>query len=92
MAVCVAGDDPHSQEARRETQTTGYLARLDCWVERFDLSTLTEAIYFHGGAARASRDAFFALPPQDQAKVIEFLKSLQVRTVPQSTTTSTLRR
>jgi cytochrome c peroxidase len=45
---------------------------------RGDLTTLSEAIHFHGGEARASRDAFFALPPGDQAAVIEFLKTLRV--------------
>ncbi len=45
---------------------------------RGDLTTMTEAIYFHGGEARASRDAFFALPPPDRAAVVEFLKTLQV--------------
>ncbi len=43
-----------------------------------DLSTLTEAIFYHGGAARIVRDRFFALSQADQACVIEFLKSLQV--------------
>ncbi len=45
---------------------------------RGDLTTVTEAIYFHGGAARASRDAFFAASQDDQDAVVEFLKSLQV--------------
>ena len=45
---------------------------------RGDLTTLTEAIHFHGGEAREARDAFFALPPDDQAAIIEFLKTLQV--------------
>src|SRR5262249_22971765 len=45
---------------------------------RGDLTTLTDAIYFHGGEARAIRDAFFNLPAQDQAAVIEFLKTLQI--------------
>jgi hypothetical protein len=45
---------------------------------RGDLTTLTEAIYFHGGEARLSRDAFFRLPKADQAAIIEFLKTLQV--------------
>jgi hypothetical protein len=45
---------------------------------RGDLTTITEAVYFHGGEARASRDAFFALPQADQDAVIEFLKTLQV--------------
>jgi CxxC motif-containing protein (DUF1111 family) len=45
---------------------------------RGDLTTMTEAISFHGGEGRASRDAFFAMPKADQAAVIEFLKTLQV--------------
>ena len=45
---------------------------------RGDLTTMTEAIHFHGGEARASRDAFFALPADDQAAIIEFLKTLQI--------------
>ncbi len=43
-----------------------------------DLTTLTEAILAHGGEGRVSRDAFVALPPEDQAAVVSFLKSLQV--------------
>jgi hypothetical protein len=43
-----------------------------------DLSTLTEAIYWHGGEARGSRDAFYDLSQQGQDEVIEFLKSLQI--------------
>lgn len=45
---------------------------------RGDLTTLTEAIYFHGGEARASRNQFFAAPESNQAAIIEFLKTLQV--------------
>jgi CxxC motif-containing protein (DUF1111 family) len=45
---------------------------------RGDLTTLTEAIHFHGGEARGSRDAFFRLPDEDRAAIIEFLKTLQV--------------
>jgi hypothetical protein len=45
---------------------------------RGDLTTLTEAIQFHGGEARAVRDAYFAMPDADQAAVIEFLKTLQI--------------
>jgi hypothetical protein len=39
-------------------------------------ATLTDAVAFHGGEAAASRAAFKALAPADQAKVIEFLKNL----------------
>jgi CxxC motif-containing protein (DUF1111 family) len=45
---------------------------------RGDLTTLTEAIHHHGGEARSSRAAFFALPAPLQGAIIEFLKSLQV--------------
>jgi hypothetical protein len=45
---------------------------------RGDLTTMTDAIYFHGGEARHSRDHFFAMPEEDRAAVIEFLKTLQV--------------
>lgn len=43
-----------------------------------DLTTITEAIYFHGGEARSTRDAFFALSQHEQDEVVEFLKSLQM--------------
>jgi hypothetical protein len=45
---------------------------------RGDLTTITEAIDQHGGEARASRDAFFALTQQSRDEVVEFLKSLQI--------------
>jgi CxxC motif-containing protein (DUF1111 family) len=38
--------------------------------------TLTDAISAHGGEGQASRDAFLALSPPDQALVIGFLESL----------------
>lgn len=50
----------------------------DPYGHRGDLSTLTEAIHFHGGEARTVRDAYFALPADDRAAVIEFLKTLQM--------------
>lgn len=43
-----------------------------------DLTTLTEAIDAHGGEARQSRDAFFAMPQRSQDELIEFLKSLRI--------------
>jgi hypothetical protein len=52
----------------------------DPYGHRGELTTLTEAIHYHGGEGRASRDAFFALPESAQDAVIEFLKSLQVLT------------
>lgn len=45
---------------------------------RGDLTTITEAILAHGGEGRTSRDAFVALPPEDQAAIVKFLKTLQV--------------
>lgn len=45
---------------------------------RGDLTTMTEAINFHGGEARAIRDRYFTLPEADQDAVVEFLKTLQV--------------
>jgi CxxC motif-containing protein (DUF1111 family) len=44
---------------------------------RGDLTTLTEAIHFHGGAAREVRDRFFDLPAPRQAEIIEFLRNLR---------------
>jgi Di-haem oxidoreductase, putative peroxidase len=42
------------------------------------LTTLTEAILDHGGEARASRDAFVALSSEEQGRIVQFLKTLQV--------------
>ncbi len=50
----------------------------DPYGHRGDLTTLSDAIHYHGGEARPVRDAFFALPRSQQGAVIEFLKSLQV--------------
>lgn len=65
--------------------TTQFLTRklwdagnTDPYGHRGDLTTLTEAIHFHGGDAKAERDAYFALDADDQAAVIEFLKTLVV--------------
>ncbi len=44
---------------------------------RGDLTTLTEAIHFHGGDARASRDAYFALSVNERSSILEFLRSMQ---------------
>jgi hypothetical protein len=51
----------------------------DPYGHRGDLTTLTEAIYFHGGAGRSERDAFFALGEKERNEIIEFLKTLRVR-------------
>jgi len=45
---------------------------------RGDLTLITDAIYYHGGEARSTRDAFFALSQGQQDKVIGFLKTLQI--------------
>lgn len=37
---------------------------------------LTEAILWHGGEARASRDAFVGLPAEDRAALVRFIQSL----------------
>ena len=39
-------------------------------------TTITEAILEHGGEARDAREAFVALPPDDQADLHVFLLSL----------------
>ena len=41
-------------------------------------TTLTEAILMHGGEGAASRAAFRALSPADQADVIAFMNDLRV--------------
>jgi mono/diheme cytochrome c family protein len=43
-----------------------------------DITTLTEAILYHGGEGRSSRDNFDSLPTSDKVAVIDFLQSLQV--------------
>jgi cytochrome c peroxidase len=45
---------------------------------RGDLTLISDAIFFHGGDARDSRDAYYALDELDQAKIVEYLKTLQV--------------
>jgi len=45
---------------------------------RGDVSTIFEAIMFHVGEARVSRDAYAALSNADQGAVVKFLKTLQV--------------
>lgn len=39
-------------------------------------TTLTEAILLHGGDARNTRDAFTALPREQQSNLIRFLANL----------------
>jgi len=45
---------------------------------RGDITTITEAILYHGGEGRDSRDNFDGLTTEDKAAIINFLKSLQV--------------
>jgi mono/diheme cytochrome c family protein len=45
---------------------------------RGDITTLTEAILYHAGEARDSRDNFAALPRDYQQEIVAFLGSLQV--------------
>ena len=48
------------------------------WGHRGDLTTIAEAILYHGGEARDSRDRFAGLSHADQQAVVGFLKTLQV--------------
>ncbi|HCM1323108.1 TPA: hypothetical protein N2900_005159 [Vibrio parahaemolyticus] len=45
---------------------------------RGDITTITEAIVYHGGEGRKSRDNFIALNVNDKRAIVNFLKSLQV--------------
>jgi len=70
---------PRSRPTRQFlTRRLWDVGNTDPYGHRGDLSTMTEAIHFHGGEARAVRDAYFALPDEDRAAVIEFLKTLQI--------------
>lgn len=66
---------PRSEFLTRRLWDVG---NTDPYGHRGDLTTLTDAIHFHGGEGRASRDSFFAQSRSDQAAVIEFLKTLQI--------------
>ncbi|MDH3888551.1 MAG: hypothetical protein OEU78_08630 [Gammaproteobacteria bacterium] len=46
---------------------------------RGDISTITEAILFHGGEARTARDNFAYAPVEDQKALVMFLKTLQIK-------------
>ncbi len=46
---------------------------------RGDLTTISEAIVYHAGEARASRDRFTQMPVPDQIALVAFLKTLQSR-------------
>ncbi|MEL7449262.1 MAG: di-heme oxidoredictase family protein [Pseudomonadota bacterium] len=71
-------DQPRPTEAFL-TRRLWDVGSSDPYGHRGDLTTMTEAIHFHGGDARESRDAFFALSDYSQATIIEFLKSLQIK-------------
>lgn len=45
---------------------------------RGDLTTISEAILHHAGQARPMRESFAALPVEEQADIVAFLKTLQV--------------
>ena len=45
---------------------------------RGDLTTITDAIHYHGGEARMARDTFLALDVEGQAAIVAFLKTLRV--------------
>lgn len=49
---------------------------------RGDVTTISEAIYYHAGEARTSRDAFVMLALEDQSMIVDFLKTLRVDDVP----------
>ena len=49
---------------------------------RGDITTIFEAIDYHGGEARESRDAYMNLTNAEQKAVVKFLKTLQV--IPQN--------
>jgi cytochrome c peroxidase len=66
---------PRSQFLTRKLWDAGNSAPYG---HRGDLTTLTEAIHYHAGEARAASAAFFALRAEDQAAIIEFLKTLQI--------------
>jgi len=77
--------DPDTFTIAPEQRPTGeFLTRKlwdvgnsDPYGHRGDLTTMTEAIHFHGGEARVQRDAFFALSERERSEIIEFLKTLR---------------
>ena len=78
-------DDFYNVPAEVDRPTGEFLTRklwdvgnTDPYGHRGDLTTITEAIRFHGGDARDSRDAFEALSSRETDALIEFLKSHQV--------------
>ena len=54
-----------------------YSAKIAELAARYDLSpSLLEAVVWHGGEAKASRDKFTALPDEQRKELIMFLESL----------------
>jgi len=71
----VQGGVPVDQFLTRKLWDVGNTAPYG---HRGDLTTITEAILHHAGEARPQRERFVALAEEDQAAIIEFLKTLQV--------------
>ncbi len=82
------GDDPriHNERVVQNGVPTGVFITKKLWgfasephfLHNGCATTIRSAIDAHGGEAQAARDAFFARSSEDQANVLEFLKSLQV--------------
>ncbi len=71
----VQGGVPKNQFITRKLWDVGNSAPYG---HRGDLTTMSAAILHHSAEARESRDAYAALPVDQQNDIIEFLKSLQV--------------
>jgi mono/diheme cytochrome c family protein len=71
----VQGGVPVDQFLTRKLWDVGNTAPYG---HRGDLSTITEAIMHHAGAARPQRERFTKLSKLERAAVVEFLKSLQI--------------
>ncbi|HXG67947.1 MAG TPA: di-heme oxidoredictase family protein [Blastocatellia bacterium] len=70
----IQGGVPVAQFLTRKLWDVGNTAPYG---HRGDLTTITEAILHHAGEARPQRERFAALPTEQQAEIIEFLKQLQ---------------
>lgn len=70
--------NPNRPNGQFLTAKLWFVGNTDPYGHRGDLTMITEAIYFHGGEARESRDAFFALSEFERATIVEFLKTLQI--------------
>lgn len=84
MGEGLADHRPEGRATGREWRTAplwgiGLTAQVTGTVELLHdgrARSLAEAILWHGGEARASRDAFAAMVPEDRAALIRFLESL----------------